>query len=117
MGEISKLLADAKGLIIEPSHWTQGASARNKKNWPVSSDNPDAVCFCADGALVRTAGGLTDSYINASDLLSSVARELSGGYGFVNLNDGNASIGQMSPHQAVLHAFDIAIERAQKMGI
>ncbi len=49
---LQALLA-ARALIANPVTWTTGASARDAGNRPISSMSPDAVCFCAIGAVRR----------------------------------------------------------------
>ena len=51
---IAKLLRDV-AQIIDAGHWTQGQAARNADYERVQIDAPDAVKFCALGALGRVS--------------------------------------------------------------
>lgn len=46
-------LRSARALIEKPEAWTKGELARNASGSPTSSKAPDAVCFCAEGAVRR----------------------------------------------------------------
>ena len=52
----AETLTAARSLIAEPEHWTKGRSARDKNHAAVPVNSPDAVSFCAIGALVRVTG-------------------------------------------------------------
>lgn len=41
--------------------WTKGAPARDSQGLPVVSDDPEAVCWCAYGALTKAVQGRRDS--------------------------------------------------------
>lgn len=49
------VLLDAKNLISPEGAWTTGANARDKNQVAVVSEDEDAVCWCADGAIIRAA--------------------------------------------------------------
>jgi hypothetical protein len=44
-------LKAARQLITDPAKWTQGDFARDAKGYGVFSEDRDAVCFCALGAI------------------------------------------------------------------
>jgi hypothetical protein len=48
-----ELLIAARSLIETPEKWTQGVGARSVFGDQRSALSPEAVCFCADGALYR----------------------------------------------------------------
>jgi hypothetical protein len=48
---IIKTLRAVRAKIARPECWTQKASARNASGYPVSIDDPEAVCWCLAGAL------------------------------------------------------------------
>lgn len=50
----AKILEEARELLIQKG-WTKGAFARKADRRSVNSYNPDAVCFCALGAVARAA--------------------------------------------------------------
>ena len=53
------ILLKAATLIDDPDRWTQGESARDVAGRPVSPLDPSAVCWCAEGAVVRESGMTT----------------------------------------------------------
>lgn len=40
-------------LLSDPTHWTQGAFAKDAKGQDVTFDDPKACCWCTIGALRR----------------------------------------------------------------
>lgn len=55
------VLRAARSLLRLPDHWTRGANARAKGGRRVASEAPEAVCWCADGALIKVSGGWSTS--------------------------------------------------------
>lgn len=53
--EALNVLIAARKLIKPKGAWTQNTYARGRTGRPVSIDSPRAVCFCAEGAVQRTA--------------------------------------------------------------
>lgn len=47
---VAKALRDAADLI-ETKGWTQGAIARHEDGGETDADDPDAACFCVNGAM------------------------------------------------------------------
>jgi hypothetical protein len=100
----SQLLIQAKALIADPEHWTQGVYARVSKDGEgVSSNIPEATCFCSLGALHRLTKDPSTfkSYGTAKRYLSKAMGHQSVG-GF---NDTH-------PHAEVMMAWDDAIALA-----
>lgn len=54
--KISEALLAAADLIEADGAWTQGSNARNAKREKVRFSAPDAICWCADGAILRING-------------------------------------------------------------
>ena len=52
----ARLLEAAAGHIERG--WTTGANARDGRGHPVSSEKPEAVCWCAQGAMAKVAWDL-----------------------------------------------------------
>lgn len=48
------ILKHARGLLAKRGGWTKDVYARDKKGEKVSLRGSDAICFCADGALMRS---------------------------------------------------------------
>lgn len=51
--EVRRKLREAQALISIPSHWTKGKSARDGRSVGVNVKDPNAVAFCATGAVER----------------------------------------------------------------
>lgn len=49
-------LQQARALITKPEAWTQNMLARDSRGLRVPVDSPEAVCFCARGAIKRVGG-------------------------------------------------------------
>lgn len=94
------VLVKAREIIADPSHWHQRTSAKNELGNHTSAVSPDAVSWCAYGALQRAAGSL-DSPLTA--LAALKLRRHTGMYAtIVSFNDA-------STHEEVLELFDKAI--------
>lgn len=52
-----QILLEAAELIEQPGKWTQGAFARDHGGDGTAFCDPDAVCWCAEGAIAKVAGG------------------------------------------------------------
>jgi hypothetical protein len=46
----------AKDVLSDPSKWTQGAMARNRRGNPTGPEYKNAVAWCLVGALIRAYG-------------------------------------------------------------
>lgn len=53
MSEAAEILKAARELISDPAHWLQNDFAADAAGIETESGMPDAVCFCAYGALNR----------------------------------------------------------------
>lgn len=104
------LLCAARERIADPAHWTQGAHARLAPHDTLHSgnatipDDPLAVCWCADGALIRECQDMA-AMQDAADLLDRYSIQQNS-RSFVSTND---TLG----HRAILEIFDKAIAAAQ----
>lgn len=94
-------LKRARKKIENPEHWTQGVFARDEFNQEVLPEGPDAVRWCALGALkyAKTGEG-------GRRFLMQAVRDR-GFFSIVTFNDS-------SLHKKVLEAFDSAIALAKK---
>ena len=68
---VAEVLERAADLIEPEGAWTTDASARNQSGESVSVRNPDAVCFCALGAILRFGGGA----MNADDYFGNFLQD------------------------------------------
>lgn len=97
------ILRAARELIAEPKAWTQRAFGRDEDGMCCDSLHPDAVCWCAGGALTKAANG--------HGLIRSKAREqLYAAIGCADIVDFNDE----HTHAEVLSAFDRAITLAEQ---
>ncbi len=53
--EVAAVLRAAADLIEPPGRWTQRFSARDVKGSPAGPTSPEAVCWCAYGALMKVS--------------------------------------------------------------
>ena len=95
MSSIADELRAARDLIKTPAQWTKEVFARDAKGVPVDSQSPDAVCFCAEGALEHV-----DAHAEASEAIEAVVK-----CKIVEFNER-----PKTTHKAVLRAFDTAIK-------
>ena len=94
-------LRDARALITDPAQWTEHTYARDRYGRAVDPCQPEAVCWCAYGALDRQGA---DECSDAREYLRAAAEVLFDSFpACVNDDDG---------HAAVLRMYDRAIELA-----
>ena len=98
MSDDTKVLTKARDLISSPERWTQGASARSANGCPVRVSCPDAVSWCALGAIEKAAGNRNEWLDEMAKLRAVV------GSSIIRFND-------FHTHAEVLAAFDKAIEK------
>lgn len=106
----SNILRNARQVIATENQWTQGRYARTRAGSPVTHQDPDAVCFCAVGALRRAEPDHTD------------AREAAARFLFLAVNDGRKPADHIqipvfndnpkTEHADVIRAYDRAIALA-----
>lgn len=104
---IKSILRKARALVKKG--WCQGASARNSDGKPLHSDHPDAVSYCAMGA-IRAAGvsvGFPYGPIEGAALALCDAESLQGIHEIGAWNDS-----QLMRQADVIDAFDRAIAAA-----
>jgi hypothetical protein len=124
------ILIEARNLILDINHWTQGMPAKASTGYSIDPKSPDACAWCADGALQRAAGNDYDAYYDASLILAKVAREsffvtqdsarFSDTCAYIHVNDGgdiaiddklNLNAAYTLSHANILRCFDLAITR------
>jgi hypothetical protein len=98
-----RVLVFARNLIEDRRRWTTGVEARMASGIECTPDSPDAVCFCANGAL-RACSADPAALMAATARLASVIDEPAptAYIAVAHQNDGRG-------HRAVLAAFDKAI--------
>lgn len=96
----------ARDLISDPEHWTQNHMARNGKNRSIEATDPDAVKFCALGAVDKTLGEeYLTKHVSVRQYLNKAAKEL---YRCLP-TDVNDDL----DHEAVMNMYDEAIKMAK----
>jgi len=96
---MKEILIAARDRIKNPTHWTQGCSARDEHGERIDATDRHARTWCAFGACVAASGR---DYHDAFQVLNAASRNLFG-MGIVTLND-------TMEHADVMRAFDQAIE-------
>lgn len=99
MDEKERLIA-ARELISDPAKWTTGYYARTANGQCTNSENPDAVCWCAFGALWK----VSNSRSNSANLLETAANHL--------FHEDVVTVNDVMGHEAILKVYDLAIEYA-----
>lgn len=121
-------LINAKKLILDRKNWAQGDFAQDEHGEEVGTMSDKAKCFCSLGAVARAMDlnvGSDQPHIipnNVVRLLDRAAEmlfeknrnpdETQSDPTIVELNDAEVIVADMDAHDAVLAAFDIAIELA-----
>ncbi len=91
----SEILIQAWKKIEDPKHWTQGALARDSVGEHCSPYRPEAVCWCAQGAVMAVPCEVAE-YKNAFNHITGVAVELNLTQVYqVNDNLGHKTVGWM----------------------
>jgi len=103
---LAEYLKAARSLIESPENWTQGTFARNKSGETVRELDPNAVCFCSVGALLRAK---YDLKISKENLPLNTALD----YLQTFTNDSVEVYNDSRPHHKVLELFDQAIAKAE----
>ena len=111
----SELLIKAKAVIADPKHWTKGWYAHNAEGQDVEPAEPDAVCWCSLGAIVKVAHeeGVKDIRFKATEYLDKATEYLakvSAECGYNGIPDFNDN----SSHEAVMKAWDRTIKLAKE---
>lgn len=98
--KVSKVLIAARAVIADPKNWTKGSFAKDANGHKRYAIAPEAVCWCALGAVMRV--GANDVLFGAACYwLDGAAGTWMGGY-----NDAHT-------HAEVLEVFDRAIASAE----
>lgn len=97
MKTTKEVLEAARDLIVDPKRWTTEYFAKDASEKFVGSQSPQAVCWCAAGAINRVSG--VDGRL-AERALTAFRQVV--GFNIAKFNDS-------SRHEDVIAAFDIAI--------
>lgn len=103
----AEILRAARLKLSDRSRWTTAFLARNANGERVSCRSPEAVCFCAYGALKAETPGPTDECWVAESFLESAATEVD------PMTNGPADINDNLGYEAVIKMYDIAIAKAE----
>ena len=99
---VKKILCEARALVADHKTWTKNTFARTASGKMTRSDAPNAVRFCALGALRKVGDSYTFQQ-EAEHLLQNTTRRLFH-QSVPNVNDGP------NGRKKMLEAFDAAIE-------
>lgn len=113
-------LRELRKLLEDPRRWTKGTFARNIEGFEVSASNPDAVCWCLEGAIAKIVGdeiaASDEGSIFYTPLFNVIAACLSTaeieGSGIAGFNDA-----EDTTHQDVLNLLDGALEYVESADI
>lgn len=103
----SDVLRLAGDLLAQPGAWTQHSFARDDLGADIMYNRPEAVCWCALGAIRKIAFEHGGSVFNAFNLLSDVLDE--------PVTVWNDAEGRTQ--EEVIEAFRKAEERAKRLGL
>ena len=103
MTDLEALIA-ARELLTEQSRWCRGAFARSVGGVHVHPMSPQAVCWCAIGALIKVTR--MEPGHNAKLFLSTVAIE--------NFHTNATVVNDHNGWGDVLRLYDLAIERMKQ---
>ena len=106
-----KVLRAARKLVANPKTWTQLAAARDPDGEAQPATSPDAVCWCAWGAMVQSAVRLGLS-TRDTDPLDDALNKLAERRGFSGLIGANDQHGRL----AALQVIDDAIAELKARG-
>lgn len=104
-----RVLKKARGLIADPANFCTSAYARNVHGDKVGSRNPDAVQFCAIGAITRASDGVLghrSSHVFLYQAAESMVHSPAAADSVVEVNDCDG-------HAAVIGMYDRAIRLAE----
>lgn len=108
MKSMAELLKNARELITDPAHWTQGAYAKNEYGSTTESHADNATCWCAYGVIRKVAydndSNSVEGLENAIDACATLltGEECDG----IAFNDSHT-------HAEVLQMFNCAIKRSE----
>lgn len=100
MISVAQVLERARAMIVNPANWTQGTMARNSQGEPCEARAPEAMRYCAFGAISRVT--TSDCFSPAMAALDREARALGHKDGLTVMND-------TVDHTTLLVIFDRAI--------
>ena len=72
----AEILNRAADIVSQPGAWTQGRTARDKDGAAVASHTPEAVCFCAIGAINRAAFEASTDWAGSDLAYAMLSRQL-----------------------------------------
>lgn len=109
----SDIFRKARDLIANQNHWTTGALAIDATGNPVWPDETGAVAWCAVGAMIYAAEGLSNE---AEKLLNDVAYEiiLKRNITTDEFLNSIAMVNDIGGHALVMEMYDRVIEKCEK---
>ena len=100
-----QIVERARALIATKKTWTRHAVARDKNDQLTGWGYPNAVRWCAEGALLRATHDLTGDVERTGDLAMQTAFRITAG------RDRLSNINDSRGHKKVLKLFDTYLEK------
>ena len=110
VNEKIEVLTMARDLIYEPSAWIQCYHATDSEGMEVPPQDSDAVCFCLEGAIIRSLTEL-GMFVTGSDLWEVNIEVMGGREDHENIARWNDSPSRT--HREVLARLDATLERLE----
>jgi hypothetical protein len=106
---VTQIIREARSLIADPDNWTQCELAATAAGESCDPWNPEAVAFCAYGALIKAAYGISNDSDTAMQFAQSATAAMFGPGGsdpgqIYAINDAEEG------REAVLALFDKSLE-------
>lgn len=96
-----KLVTDARDILADPAHWTQGCFARNAEGHAgLAPNDPNAVCYCSFGAIMSLSKYRTPPEIY--DTMKPIATRLLAERG-IDVPDGRNAVVFFNDHPTTTH--------------
>jgi hypothetical protein len=109
----SEALRAARELLSDPKRWTKGELARTDEGLPTNVIYDDAVCFCAEGAILRATkeDSFSSFRMNLSEKTLNFVRKAIGKDEIYEWNDRSKC-----KHSDIMAGFTRAIALAEEAG-
>lgn len=117
--EVIELLKSGRDRIADPKNWTKGYYARDAGGNPIGEDSPEAVCWCAAGALqsclvIIAAGNIRRNYNIRNHALEFLHLSMPSDFDVNLFSIAGFNDAPETTHADVMAAYDRAIALAEK---
>lgn len=104
---VNEVLKAARDLIADPANWIQYSRAKDLNGKPVSPISPEAIKFCAYGAVEHVCGRILTVFNPVISILCKYSMATTGHPSIILANDG-------LDHAGVLQIFDLALTAVEE---